>query len=205
MGQLHSTCTAPPQRLDALVDRLSSVAADPFPIFVLFASVEHPVLQRLIHLERVLSDAIAGQRKLGAARRLERVRHGGEGRHHNTKDNADWTKTKQGLTPLVHDTWLTNGRHATLHAALPRSPASLNASLMCLVPSLTFLGQGFHFCCFGGWFPAAFHFRSVERYKLHVKAKFEMYAWLARLVSRMASSDCFSLLMPGRSHCRCKG
>ena len=36
-----------------------------------------------------------------------------------TNNNADWTKTKQGLTLLIHDTRLTNGRHATLHTALP--------------------------------------------------------------------------------------
>jgi hypothetical protein len=36
-----------------------------------------------------------------------------------TNNNTDWTKTKQGLAPLVHDIWLTNERHATLHTTLP--------------------------------------------------------------------------------------
>jgi hypothetical protein len=35
-----------------------------------------------------------------------------------TNNNSDWTKTKRRRTPLVHDTGLTNGRHAKLHTTL---------------------------------------------------------------------------------------
>ena len=36
-----------------------------------------------------------------------------------TNNNTDWTKTIQSHTSLVHDAWLTNGRHAKRHATLP--------------------------------------------------------------------------------------
>jgi hypothetical protein len=36
-----------------------------------------------------------------------------------TNNNADWTKTKQSHTSLVHDTGLANGHRSQRHAALP--------------------------------------------------------------------------------------
>ena len=56
---------------------------------------------------------------------------GVEGRLDTTNNNTDWTKTRQGLTSLVHDTWLTNGRRAKLRTTLPACSAGSAWGALC--------------------------------------------------------------------------
>jgi hypothetical protein len=45
-----------------------------------------------------------------------------------TNTITDWTKTTQSHASLVHDTGLTNGRHAKLRTTLPSSIMSFSSS-----------------------------------------------------------------------------
>jgi hypothetical protein len=79
------------------------------------------------------------------ARHLRDLRTAGA-RVHTTNNGTDWTKTKQSRTSLVHDTGLTNERHAKRHANPPRlardSSVASDGSAACTARSASSTREG---------------------------------------------------------------